>query len=235
MNHVAPPEASLDDHNRQLGATPESIASFWSWFEGSHARDQVGRPKMLFHGTPNGGFRSFSEAYRGVRTKHAADDVGYHFTDNPGYAESYSEGYHIESIEAYRKMFGEEPKGIKMPPAACTYPVYLRMLNPLHVAQSKMIDAALIEGAKKAGHDSIIADMGGSNEYVVFDAKQIKSATGNSGLFLRDSADLVDGPPDRIALTEIEKVTRAKQLITASVGEVSENRSAVRRRYCGPG
>lgn len=235
MNQRALQESAVDDRNRRLGSTPESTASFWAWFDGSHACDQVGRPRMLFHGTPNGGFTSFSEAYRGARTKHAADDVGYHFTDNPGYAESYSEGYHIETIETYRKMFGEEPKGIKMPPAACTYPVYLRMLNPLRVAQSKMIDATLIEDAKKAGHDSIIADMGGAAEYVVFDARQIKSATGNSGLFLRDSADLVDGPSDGVALNEVEKVARAKQLITVSVSDVSESPSTVRHRHRRPG
>lgn len=217
----------IENANGQLlAADMNQQLNFWRWAGDTKVVDDHGRPLVVYHGTPNGGFSSFSESTKGERTGHSSDDVGYHFTSDPGYAEAYSEGYKLESIEAYRGMFGEEPAGTKMPPGAATYPVYLRLQNPLMVGASKQINKELIERAKTEGHDGIIADMGGAREYVVFAPEQIKSATGNSGRFDPASgnitenidpraADLMaDGPlradtePRRVATTQKLKALR---------------------------
>ena len=192
-----------DSRGRAVGSTAEAAHAFATWFDGSRAVDRGGRPLVLFHGTPDGNFTSFSRDTAGANTGHEAGDVGFHFTDDPGYADAYSKGYLIESIEIYRKLFGEEPRGTKMPPGAATYPVYLKMCNPLHVPQSKLIDAGLIETAKQGGYDSIVADMGGAREYVVFEPSQIKSAVGNSGKYFLDSADLLDQMPNDLCKSPV--------------------------------
>lgn len=159
--------------------TPE----FKRWFGDSKVVDAEGKPLVVYHGTPEGGFSEFAPTQKGKRTNHSADDVGYHFTSDPGYADAYSEGYKLESIEVYRSMFGNEPAGTKMPPGASTYPVYLSLQNPMTVGPSRQINKALIEQAIAAGHDGIVADMGGAREYVAFRPEQIKSAIGNQGTF----------------------------------------------------
>lgn len=221
---------AVDDRGRRLGESPDAIDAFWSWFGASRVVQNEGRPLMLFHGTPNGGFTSFSPESRGARTGHSCEDVAFHFTDSPSYAEAYSEAYHIEAIETYRQHFGEEPKGIKMPPGGATYPVYLKMDNPLEVDRSLLINAELIAQAKAAGHDSIIAGLGGSKEYVVFDPRQIKSATGNSGLFLKDSADLVDAPA---MAPSLRAHASAQLLIATAQAEIGGDRDSRRAAVLG--
>lgn len=157
--------------------------AFKRWFGDSKVVDADGKPLVVYHGTPNGGFSAFSEETKGTRTRHNPSDVGFHFTDSADYADAYSEGYKLEAIEKYREMFGEEPSAIKLPSGASTYPVYLRISNPMRVRSSELIDASLIDKAKKQGRDGIVSSMGDANEYVVFSPNQVKSATGNNGQF----------------------------------------------------
>lgn len=175
---------------KQGKSSPADNRAFRAWFKDSKVVDNDGRPLVVYHGTPNGGFSDFSDNLKGTRTGHAAGDVGFHFTDSPEHAEAYSEGYKLQGIETYRKKFGKEPDGIAMPAGASVYPVYLSLQNPLRVPTSKLINSHLIESAKSRGHDGIIADMGGAAEYVVFKPEQIKSATGNSGSFDMGNADM---------------------------------------------
>lgn len=169
--------------NLSLADDQTETPEFKRWFGDSKVVDAAGKPLVVYHGTPDGGFSVFSDSKKGSRTGHDQSDVGFHFTDDPGYAEAYSEGYKLESIEAYRGMFGEEPAGTKMPPGAATYPVHLSIVSPLVLQKSSQINEAVIERAKASGHDGIIADMGGAREYVAFRPEQIKSAIGNSGQF----------------------------------------------------
>lgn len=166
--------------------------NFMRWFKDSAVIDAQGQPLMVFHGTPHGGFAEFSRHTKGSRTNHDGADVGFHFTDSPSYAEAYSEGYKLESIETYRLLFGSEPQAIRMPPGSAIYPVFLSIQKPMEVDKSFKIDARLIQAAKDAGHDGIVADMGGAKEFVVFDPSQIKSSTGNCGLYLQGSSSLTD-------------------------------------------
>lgn len=157
--------------------------AFKRWFGDSKVVDENGEPLVVYHGTPNGGFSTFSEKTKGTRTRHDPSDVGFHFTDSADYAEAYSEGYKLEAIEKYREIFGEEPGAIKLPSGASTYAVYLRINNPMLVKSSKLINSSLIEQAKEQGKDGIISTMGDAREYVVFNPNQIKSAIGNNGNF----------------------------------------------------
>lgn len=182
-------QAGRDMAAPAMSRAPTSDA-FKRWFKKSAVTDINDKPLMVYHGTPNGGFTVFSEKKKGERTNHAADDVGFHFTDSPSYADAYSEGYKLESIEAYRSMFGDEPAAITMPNGASTYAVYLSIQNPLRLEFSKQIDAATIEKAKADGHDGIISNMGGASEYVVFRPEQIKSATGNNGQYDSNNPDI---------------------------------------------
>lgn len=164
--------------------------TFKDWFGASKVVNSDGTPKVVYHGTPNGGFSTFSDEMKGKRTGHVPADVGFHFSDDLNIAETYSLGYLLESIEAYRRIFGQEPAATHMPPGASIYPVYLSLENPMSVPASRMIDAALIEEAKAQGHDGLIADLGGNaKEYVAFEAAQIKSAIGNRETFDQRDVD----------------------------------------------
>ena len=172
--------------------------NFKAWFgdwendpkNASKVVDSNGEPMVVYHGTPNGGFTEFSESKKGTRTSHAAEDVGFHFTDSVEYADTYSLGYRLKTIEAYRSIFGEEPKAVKMPDGSSIYPVFLNIVNPVDVGASKLINAKLISQSQNKGHDGIVADIGGDNEFVAFDPTQIKSAMGNNGEFNPTNPDI---------------------------------------------
>ncbi len=159
-------------------------------YNASKVVDSNGEPMVVYHGTPNGGFTEFSESKKGTRTSHAAEDVGFHFTDSVEYADTYSLGYRLKTIEAYRSIFGEEPKAVKMPDGSSIYPVFLNIVNPVDVGASKLINAKLISQSQNKGHDGIVADIGGDNEFVAFDPTQIKSAIGNNGEFSQTNPDI---------------------------------------------
>ena len=63
-----------------------------------------------------------------------------------------------------------------------------------------------IERAKAEGHDGFVAldydDGGCANHYMAFHACQIKSVTGNSGLFDRECSDMSDR---QISVVEFER------------------------------
>jgi Inorganic Pyrophosphatase/ADP-Ribosyltransferase in polyvalent proteins len=160
-----------------------SSEPFKKWFGASKVVDASGKPLRLFHGTPDGGFSEFSEEKKGSRTNHSSDEVGFHFTDSAEYADTYNSSSDIEMIEQYREMFGTEPAAFPMPKGSSTYPVYLKIENPLHLERSAQITAEVIKQAKKDGHDGIFASVGDIREYVAFSPNQIKSATGNNGEF----------------------------------------------------
>lgn len=186
---------TTNSEGRPIHPTAEGVRNFWRWFGESKIVDKQGRPLTAYHGTPDGGFSEFTQSSKGKRTNHNPDDVGYHFTSDPSYAEAYNEGYKLEIIEKYRSIFGSEPTGTKMPAGSLIYPVYLRLQNPMMIGASKNINKELIHKAVANGHDGIIADMGGAFEYVAFRPDQIKSATGNRGEFNSATADILYSAP----------------------------------------
>jgi hypothetical protein len=150
-------------------ATPE----FKKWFGRSKAVEADGSPKTVYHGTKD----DFDVFDQKAGASHAAPllqrDVSY-FTSSPEVAGTFAGIEHGSNVK----------------------PVYLKMENPLVVnAEGRKFHAVFpepIDAAKSRGHDGVIVkgltDSAGwsdlkSDVYVVFNANQIKSATGNSGNF----------------------------------------------------
>lgn len=92
----------------------------------------------------------------------------------------------------------EEPTGQNI------LPVYVRIENPFVIdvaskSQSTGFAADVIEEARSRGHDGVVFknspdtdSQAVSDHYVVFDGGQVKSAVGNSGLYLEGSDSLDD-------------------------------------------
>lgn len=159
--------------------------AFYRWFKDSAVVDDKGRPLVVYHGTPNGGFSSFDAERAGANTGAAGGDHGlggFYFTPDASIADTYSRSADVEMINEYEKLFGEPPKAIKAPNGASVYPVYLSLENPF-VTERGPISEAMVREAKEGGHDGIVSGKGSYPEYVAFRAAQIKSATGNAGTF----------------------------------------------------
>lgn len=90
---------TTDSQGREL--SPEQV----EFFRDSKVRDEDGRLKVMYHGTPYGGFTVFRE--------------GTYFTDNPQYAEV----YHSPSASSIRGRY--DPVTLPM-----TYAVYLNIKKP---------------------------------------------------------------------------------------------------------
>ena len=90
---------TTDSQGREL--SPEQV----EFFRDSKVRDEDGRLKVMYHGTPYGGFTVFRE--------------GTYFTDNPQYAEV----YHTPSASSIRGRY--DPVTLPM-----TYAVYLNIKKP---------------------------------------------------------------------------------------------------------
>lgn len=152
--------------------------NFVGWFGESKAVDAAGAPLKLFHGTFDD-FDCFEQT----------EDGGYHFGD--------------ESAAGWRlaHLAGDEAS-----PDAIVLAVYLSISNPKrlekdpHDAHTWEEQIAL---AKAEGFDGIVypndveieeLDCGGrpTDSWVAFEPHQIKSATGNSGLFDRDEPGMTD-------------------------------------------
>jgi hypothetical protein len=143
---------------------PVDSEGFVKWFDKSHVVDEDGRPAVVYHGTPAGGFDTFDPSKAGTRGTFESARAGMFFTSNPDYANAMSRSPN----EA----------------APTVYPVFLSVQNPLRVHSTELTDEAEIDAmlaqAKEGGHDGIMDEYG---NVVVFRPEQIKSATGNRGTF----------------------------------------------------
>jgi hypothetical protein len=159
-NHTAPAKPTRP----HVTETPE----FKRWFGKSAVVDKDGKPLRVFHGTKGGDFEEFKET---GPSRERWGNRGHYFTANPEYAGDYATQGAAENSR--------------------TVPVYLRIENPkvLPERQTSLITDAQFREFTAAGHDGVIGvDKAGKPvEFVAFDAKQIKSATGNKGTF--DPAD----------------------------------------------
>lgn len=147
--------------------------------------------RRVYHGTPTGGFAEFSPGSKGQHTKHAADEVGYHFTDDPEFASNYSHAHDVEFYEQAEKFLGRVPGAMNLPEAPQVYPALLKGDRWLDVGKSKNITPETIKKAEK-DYDGIRASLGGgANEYVVFNPSQIRSPNAAFDPAKRNSADLL--------------------------------------------
>lgn len=145
------------------------------WFQGSKIRKKDGSPLRVFHGT-NAEFTSFRVAPGGLY------GPGIYFTDDPAVANNYT-----NTTGAYGKRseeFDVKPNII---------PAYLRVLRPFVIPGGTAGgNPDLSEVAKVHGYDGIIVKNPGHPFHivVVFDPRQVKSATGNTGDYDWSSEDI---------------------------------------------
>ena len=155
--------------------------AFWRWFGTSVVLDVEGRPKVVYHGTPERGFDAFEPACTGWRSRGAGmAGPALYFTDSLSVARGYTEGGSRKAVLR----------------------VYLRIENPLMVDAEGVswtnVFPEVVQQARREGQDGVIVqnvrdtarswDEEVATTYVVFDAKQVKHAAQNRGTF--DRADV---------------------------------------------
>jgi len=225
--------------------------AFSKWFGDSKVVDENGEPLVVYHGTV-GDFSEFSMKEYG--TNFTGDyGIGFYFTQDPKVASGYADSADFIAGHKSGKSGG-----------ANVMPVYLKMENPLIVKKSfgtgdlwKKVPGAktkqeLTDGLISQGYDGVIVDGGivGSryiSEAVVFNPEQIKSATGNTGTFDPDNADIrfsradvpdldpepFGAPSDTLLRKMISKIADkftvlkgVQQNITDRFGEIEEDADA---------
>lgn len=165
----------------QEGGKQTDTPQFRQWFGESKVVDEKGVPQVVYHGTRDGRFQIFRHEKVGSGNGRSANGVGFYFAAHPETAD----GYRIDPYSMERK--------------GRTIAAYLKINRPyrsdghiLHQDVSRAKAQELTDRLKAEGYDGIIVDHGvpEAAEYVVFDSKQIKSATDNRGTF-DDSANIL--------------------------------------------
>jgi hypothetical protein len=184
---------------------PTGSAAFRRWFGESVVKDETGRPVVVYHGTRRGGFTAFDPA------KADAHHPGFYFTDDILMANTYVGKRHGNLQEA------------ALGAGEGAYRLYIKMERPfIHDAEGREWDSLRVpqfpnrrktyevaHAVKDMGlYDGVILknirDSGGQttyNEpadvYVVFDPKNIKSATANVGTYDPNDPDIRRNPRRR--------------------------------------
>ena len=163
--------------------------AFRRWFGKSKVVGKDKQPLVVYHGSKRP-FHTFDYAYWG-QTDPGFAGKGFYFMD----AREWAEGYALVDAKST-----DQPTVIE---------AYLRMENPLVVDQFHEVPGYPATGiptkaqaeymqrlVRARGYDGIIVQgrTGNPSEYVVFDPKQIKSATGNIGTFDPNDADIRHNP-----------------------------------------
>lgn len=179
---------TLNSNGKPIHPTEEGVRNFWKWFGDSKVVDAEGRPLVVYHGTQDD-ITAFDEN-KGYKTDPGWLGRGFYFTTNTDTARFYSTN---------AKTGKADPNIL---------PVYLSIQNPKEATTRDKEEGALKSFGNKpdfaiakrnelraAGYDGVILDFkkgGFANELevVVFDANQIKSATGNTGDFNPANADI---------------------------------------------
>lgn len=162
--------------------------AFKSWFGDSKVVDENGRPLVVYHGTPTGGFTEFDAGQSGRAGDPGIRGKGFYFSNNEGLADMYQT----------RPNHGRT--GIPQ-----TYPVYLSIRNPYD--GNKDVLGLLGRGTdtseirrkiESSGYDGVIYILpdGKNIEFVAFNPNQIKSAIGNKGTFDPNNPSILEMPAD---------------------------------------
>lgn len=174
----------------RLAANGLPIAiNFKTWFNLSQVVDDNKLPLVVYHGTTRS-FNAFKKVGK-VNFNTPQKVLGFFFTDSPEYADKYNSFWR---------------EGADFKEGANTVPVYLAIRNPKFEPIEKIDEVEDVMTHANAqsyrgelisqGYDGIVFEgdtrIGRIKEYVAFDSVQIKSAIGNSGLYLKDSPSLTD-------------------------------------------
>lgn len=163
----------------RISETDEGLINFWRWFKGSRVVDGHGRPLVVYHGT-NEHFDTFRKPEINRMSMRA--EAGFWFTTERKDAESYGSNL---------------------------LQVYLRIVNPSKYTRRAIDDLfhsiplrELMPKLTRGGRDGFtlepiapdraLEEPGMPRQWVAFTARQIKSATANSGRFCPESDSLTD-------------------------------------------
>jgi hypothetical protein len=96
-----------------------------------------------------------------------------------------------EADDAWRAALKEAEQSEK----GKVYDVYLDIKNPYYYTYGGIVEPDLASQAKRAGHDGLIIqnESGNIEEILVFDPKQIKSASENVGTYSKSTGDIYRG------------------------------------------
>ncbi len=208
---IPEPRAFWDQANQDRGYY--NSPAFRRWFKGSKAVDANGRPLVAFHVTTNDfvEFDTGAGKTRGQKSTAAySGQLGSWFTAPSLYSDNYEPG----NAEAAVEGFVEDNDG-NAKPGAVTMPVHLSIQNPMEYSdfESMLEDRDSYPSIAKfkadlvaQGYDGIVvrnSDTDGGvdrDDWVAFEATQIKSAIGNNGQFdpanpdIRKSVDRTETP-----------------------------------------
>lgn len=102
----------------QNGALVTDTPNFKNWFGDSKVLDAEGKPLVVYHGTPQGGFEEFSPSAISDQTLMNQQGPGFYFTDKA-------------NASQYKKSVNKNSKAAK----PMLYEVYLSIKNPLVVSK----------------------------------------------------------------------------------------------------
>lgn len=177
---------------KRIAKTDEQIAAFWRWFGQSEAVDEQGRPLVVYHGT-DVDFAAFDPARRGQT------DTGW-----------YGRGFYFSASQKEAARYGKHIMS-----------VYLRLENPARF--NGAVSDYVVSLAEKYNDGVIVTERPDDPplELVVWDNRQIKSATGNRGTF--DPEDPVMTNP-RVSLLPAPRLSaRARRGLAAGIREEMEH------------
>jgi hypothetical protein len=197
--------------------------NFADWFGHSKVVGEDGVPLVVFHGT-SVVFEQFDLAKVGRNGAHRREE-GIFFTDSPSlamnYAWSSAKRQRADAIGSHNLPKCLQPWG-DAEAAPFLMPLYVRLTNPriLDMKGSSAVPSRTyqaIERARAVGQDGVIIinvddntygkkchHSGSDTIYVAFAPEQVKSALGNSGLYL-DSPSLCDDVADTEIEAELER------------------------------
>lgn len=197
---------ALNSNGQPIHWSVEGVRNFWRWFGDSRVVDKTGRPVPVFHGS-TADIEAFDPTQANDRMYSGGTENTVFFTDNADVAASYAgRRTSMTGLDATFRDGGN------------VTPVYLKISKPLK-ANAKgenwrdvpykgefYSTAELTEVAKSEKKDGMVVskvidhrDSGitgdktkkPSTTYAVFNPTQIKSATGNSGAFSGQDANIL--------------------------------------------
>lgn len=113
-----------NSRGERIAKSTKALKAFYKWFGDSKAVDELGRPKVLYHGTPRAGFLAFDKAFIGDRVPWTKQ--GFWFTDDISTAATFAGTDKIVTRED-----AESTSAGTVDPSAGIYQVYLKMEKPL--------------------------------------------------------------------------------------------------------
>ena len=188
------------------GATMDNPA-FARWFGGSKAVDEAGQPLVLYHGSGAKSISEFKPRLIGSANDDGFYGRGYYFTPDRELAQDYVPPSGGAVHETHLSVQNPFIWNVSTPPAEADTIARVNAVMPeatvtttgIHVSNNPTAPADWTAALQRAGHDGVFV-MGPKDfdayragdwdnvgqeihEAVVFDPRQIKSATANRGTF----------------------------------------------------